>query len=225
MFLLLGAVVNVAVAWGCAALLRFEYPQKARSGLLETTAPAWLCSISRRTGYRRIALGLEHRPDNVDYLLRRQGFDSEVSAVVPSDWLSTLDKSEYAEQYPTRTSHNAYGWPVLSMWCWFREFRFPRASGPELFGGLQLSDFAATGPRDIRWYRLRALPLRPLWPGFGINTMFYATLLWLLIPGRFVLRRFLRLRRGLCPQCAYPMGESSVCTECGRALSSPIRVA
>ncbi len=62
------------------------------------------------------------------------------------------------------------------------------------------------------------LPWRPLWPGFAINTVFYATLLWLLIPGPFALRRFKRLRRGLCPKCAYPMGESAVCTECGGAL-------
>ncbi len=68
------------------------------------------------------------------------------------------------------------------------------------------------------------LLLPRLWsPGFAINTILYATILWPLIPGPFVLRRFLRLRRGLCPKCAYPMGESSVCTECGRLL--PKRVA
>ncbi len=71
---------------------------------------------------------------------------------------------------------------------------------------------ADVGPVD---YRL--LPLRPTWPGFAINTLFYAAILWLL-PGSFALRRFLRVKRGLCPKCAYPMGESSVCTECGRAL-------
>ncbi len=64
------------------------------------------------------------------------------------------------------------------------------------------------------------LLMRPIWPGFAINTLLYAALLWLLIPGPFVLRRFLRLRRGLCPKCAYPIGESSVCTECGKPLPS-----
>ncbi len=71
----------------------------------------------------------------------------------------------------------------------------------------------------ITWHlETRVLPLRPLPLGFAINTIFYATLLWLLIPGPFVLRRFLRVRRGLCPTCAYPMGASSVCTECGCGL-------
>ncbi len=58
----------------------------------------------------------------------------------------------------------------------------------------------------------------PVWRGFAVNTTFYAAILWLLIPGPFALRRFLRVRRGLCPKCAYPMGESSVCTECGCEL-------
>ena len=39
----------------------------------------------------------------------------------------------------------------------------------------------------------KALPLRPIWPGFAVNTLFYAALLWLLIPGPFVLRRFIRV--------------------------------
>ncbi len=65
---------------------------------------------------------------------------------------------------------------------------------------------------------MRIFPLRPLLPGFVFNTLFYAGILWLLLPGPFVLRRFLRVRRGLCPKCAYPMGESAVCTECGCEL-------
>ncbi len=69
-----------------------------------------------------------------------------------------------------------------------------------------------------------AFPAHPIWPAFIANTLFYAAFLWLLIPGPFALRRFLRLRRGLCPKCAYPMGESAVCTECGMALRSPVRV-
>ncbi len=66
----------------------------------------------------------------------------------------------------------------------------------------------------------RVFPLRPLPLGFAVNTIFYATILWLLIAAPFALRRFLRLRRGLCPKCAYPMGESAVCTECGKPLPS-----
>ena len=62
------------------------------------------------------------------------------------------------------------------------------------------------------------LPLRPIWPGFAINTLFYAAILWLLFaaPGR--VRRWRRVRRGLCAKCAYPVGTSDVCTECGASV-------
>ncbi len=43
----------------------------------------------------------------------------------------------------------------------------------------------------------RVLPLGMIWPGFAVNTLFFAAILWLLIPGPFVLRRFIRRRRGL----------------------------
>ena len=65
---------------------------------------------------------------------------------------------------------------------------------------------------------LPAILLRPIWPGFAINTLFYATILWLLIPGPFALRGFIRRKRGQCPACGYPAGESAVCSECGKEL-------
>ena len=49
------------------------------------------------------------------------------------------------------------------------------------------------------------LPLRPLWPGFAINTVFYATILWLFIPGPFALRKHIRRKRGLCVACGYDL--------------------
>ncbi len=43
--------------------------------------------------------------------------------------------------------------------------------------------------------------------------------LWLLIPGTLWLRRRIRFWQGFCPSCKYPMGESDVCSECGKALA------
>ena len=74
-------------------------------------------------------------------------------------------------------------------------------------------------------FTARVLPFGLIWPGFGINTLFYSIMLWLLIPGPFVLRRLIRRRRGLCPKCAYPMGESAVCSECGKELPQRVRAA
>ena len=72
------------------------------------------------------------------------------------------------------------------------------------------------------WY-WRILPLRPIWQGFVINTLFYAVILWGLYAAPFALRRCFRIKRGLCPACAYPIGESAICTECGEPVPTPIR--
>ena len=102
-----------------------------------------------------------------------------------------------------------------STWSVFQEAR----------AGLPLK--ALQGARTIqdgttveqRWYWL--VPLRPVWPGFAINTVFYAFILWPLfaVGGTpFALRRRRRIKRGLCPKCAYPVGTNDVCTECGAAV-------
>ena len=62
------------------------------------------------------------------------------------------------------------------------------------------------------------VPARPLWPGFTVNTLFYAATLWMLGYSVHALRRLIRVKRALCPACAYPRGESDVCSECGKAL-------
>ncbi|MHC5022458.1 MAG: hypothetical protein ACYTGG_00915 [Planctomycetota bacterium] len=106
------------------------------------------------------------------------------------------------------------GLPCRSMWCqaWLA---VGPVGAPE---PLPVSGFIATSlPRWQKMFQ-RVLPLRPLWPGFAVNTVFYAAMIWLLIPGPFVLRRVIRCRRGLCPWCAYPVGASTVCTECGAVV-------
>jgi hypothetical protein len=67
------------------------------------------------------------------------------------------------------------------------------------------------------------LPTRPIWPGFLFNTLFYAGVLWMVLIGPRVLRRHMRRRRGLCPACAYPVGVSPVCTECGQPVKQSMK--
>jgi hypothetical protein len=62
-----------------------------------------------------------------------------------------------------------------------------------------------------------------IWPGFAINTVFYAAILWLLFAAPGFVRRRIRIKRGRCPACGYPIGSSDVCTECGAVLPSPWR--
>ena len=131
----------------------------------------------------------------------------------------------------------AYGWPRSSLWCaeiqsftgtWPPPNIITRevAHGVPLPVGASLPTLPAfpqfgrfsQGSLPFDPQAARMAPLAPIWSGLVINTAFYATLVWLLIHGLSALRRLLRVRRGLCPKCAYPMGESAVCTECGGAV-------
>jgi len=110
------------------------------------------------------------------------------------------------DREPTRTASGQWG-PLKTV----------------IVGGVELPYFAhsptPSGSPNVTY--LRALPLCPIWPGFGINTAFYAVVLWLLFAVPSSLRRWRRIRRGLCPKCAYPVGTSEVCTECGMRVHKP----
>ena len=214
-FLLLGAVVNVAVAWGCAAWadLGTDYTE----GISEDGTASllrWSSNIGTLIYFER------NRTATLNRAWRGRRRMDELSPY----WLHLNEPS--AAYQSGRTNEDirfidARGWPVLTMWS---EYVWP----PWLYGdgtivvkgGLPLSSRHSVSQLYFGPPFPRALPLRPIWPGFALNTLFYASLLWFLIPGPFVLRRFLRVRRGLCPKCAYPMGDSSVCTECGNPLPS-----
>jgi hypothetical protein len=99
----------------------------------------------------------------------------------------------------------AYGWPTLAL----RGF----------FNLNALNSHHVLVMHDENGNFRALLPFGPILPGFAINTIFYAAVIWVLcaVPGK--VRRWRRIKRGLCPRCAYPVGESSTCTECGKPLN------
>ena len=184
-FLLAGAVVNVAVAWGCALWSNVSGPLSFRSQRLEiswkleplTRAPHTWTSEASGFGYTKFITTTALVADTGD--ARRWTFRNV---------------------RPTMVSAEA-GWPVRCL----------RGVRPAL--GL---------PVPWSWLKPkpgRQLMLDPIWPGFAFNTLFYAAILWLAIPGPFALRRLIRRRRGLCPACGYDLrhGEHKACPECGGA--------
>ncbi len=87
---------------------------------------------------------------------------------------------------------------------------------------LQTSSVSFDRPTWLGGSSFRLLPLRPIWPGFAFNTLFYAALLWLLIPVPFALRRHIRRKRGLCVACGYDLRHANhdACPECGAGPKS-----
>lgn len=74
-----------------------------------------------------------------------------------------------------------------------------------------------------RWISPLDYPLMPLPLGFAVNTALYAAIAFaMLAAGREYVRQAranLRRRRGLCLKCAYPTGDSDICTECGSPVT------
>jgi hypothetical protein len=77
------------------------------------------------------------------------------------------------------------------------------------------------------WCFLRtwfAMVYLPNWPGVIVNTIFCALVIWCTcILGPRSLRRRWRVHRGRCPSCAYPIGTSDRCSECGGSLKEKWR--
>jgi hypothetical protein len=100
------------------------------------------------------------------------------------------------------------GWPSQSF----------RASWLGGWRGAREVVFHVPGTRVVPAVSTIVQPIRPLWPGFAANTVFYTAILWMLFAASGTLRRRRRIKRELCPACAYPVGASDVCTECGMSL-------
>jgi hypothetical protein len=51
----------------------------------------------------------------------------------------------------------------------------------------------------------QAMPLRMIWPGFVIDTLFYAAISGGVFFGFTSAKRFIRIKRGRCPRCGYDL--------------------
>ncbi len=65
-----------------------------------------------------------------------------------------------------------------------------------------------------------ALPIVPLWPGFALNTLFYAAIAWGLWQVPLAIRRRRRRRLNRCVKCNYDRtglggAADAKCPECG----------
>jgi hypothetical protein len=228
-FALLGAMLNLAIAWGSAFV-------NIRSSGIRPVAIAdpsfsyshWELTQSGTFASRRImamhdlsggspAFSGQLPRGFSDFMPRL--YQRSADAVDSGRW--QLRNGEF-ERVPPLIME-ARGWPCLALRC---EWDFRK--GDALNDGIRLPPRESrriSGSPSFQYsvflWDLRALPYRPIWEGLIINTVFYALLAWLLWISRHLLPsriRARRLKRGVCPRCKYPIGASPVCTECGAAL-------
>jgi hypothetical protein len=214
--LLVGAVINIAAAWGCEVWI-------------DAAPCAWrdfACQRDRELpwrGYRWSQPGAMC----VAEVLGESSIAGEVSAFPMSSnvmphWLEAraIDADDLAasDGRVTYVLSDARGWPFLSMWSRQQRTEWPRVPNKvelRINGGVDPS-LPSIFFLNKSWSR--CVPLRPIWTGFALNSAIYAAAIWLSIAMvKLIIKRVRRARR-LCPDCGYPMGLTGVCSECGAAL-------
>ncbi len=218
-FLLIGAIVNIAVAWGCAIVL-YGY---------EDGSQVW--KNPKQDGEKII------RFDTGLGVQTTRSFAVELWGIVDPESLFK-DSPTYTGQiwWPTTAFAHPYdiyhaaGWPLLCV----RTHRVSGIMSPEELAASMLGKGVQ---QDYRWINAIQWPWRSAFPslkvsgvlpyepiplGFMANTLIYGTITAIVICGAAGIRRSIRNHLGRCVACGYPRGRSPVCTECGAALPSVI---
>ena len=228
--LLAGAIVNVAVAWTAAGL--FGIPMSWRTALAEGNDTGIWNSVVPHDLLSKPIIASSASNWGVQ-------FRCVVATPVPEHTTVTTDDDGIVTRINLRNigglpktsfDHALFafaGWPCVSMsGASWRDDDFGRiCSAGEMLRQVptdatrlvSATIFNRSTSGSSTEYRL--IPLAPIWPGFAVNTVFYAFIVWMLFIVPFVLRRRRRIKRGLCPKCAYPVGTNQVCTECGTLLA------
>ena len=232
--LLAGAIINVAVAWGCAMFLlagpSFLGIHEVKSGgpfILHFVSSGSVSTVvHRRQSVVSLSEELSYPPAQIDlpvWYVPMEPFTTTGAADVQIAWgwplrgvaLAVLEHVEVG----SRSRDDVTSIPGILMLPaidskWVEEYRNCVPTS-----WLRLEDDHSVMLANNQAFS-RFLPLRPLWPGFAINTIFYAAVLWVLFAVPVKVRRWRRIKRGHCASCGYSLrGTPHVekCPECGAA--------
>ena len=194
-------VATTLVAWTLSTYHQPLAVQWTWSGSVETTQePLWqFGTYSRRGGMQLGSQVVMNRRPTSKPLQQAPHWSRASVAPTREDFEARLHVLE-----------TAHGWPKLS------HFHRKTTQRGDWRGIVEWRVQVPWFPRYGR-KTTRALPLAPIWPGFVINTIFYAPIVWMLWLSPLVVRRFIRRRQGRCINCGYDLrGElESGCPECG----------
>ena len=244
-FLLLGAIINVAVAWGFAY---WTVPYQgqilpAPNGIVEVyfavgeSLPRWVFKELRQRGASTL-IWWDQRPEpkpveSTQVLVF--SMENIFKQASPPPW-SAVGRTPVASQQVETSQvrpivEGARGWPCFALLSRIDLQRNPTTRKYDITkvgSGIPIETHHWPPQKPgMVWYtgpvpHRAILPCRPIWPGFAINTVFYAAILWLLTFGPFTARRMIRHRRGRCIKCGYDLrghsGGGGVCPECGKEL-------
>lgn len=224
---LLGVVTTIAVAWIIARPAHLNSGARTFGGgfstelLLHTGAGDFLTTRFKRIG-GMTCYQISGQSNGADWMATRAPRPEAISAEELPGWVyvpgpnTRLPAEVPSGLMPTNLLSYAFGWPLPAMRGLVVE-----NTKPPVFAGRDLWKLGPAGG----WYR--GLPLSPVWPGFAINSLLFgaAWLVLLRVAGvpawraaaGVLLRKRVRRKAGLCPECGYDLrtGFVSGCPECG----------
>jgi len=217
--LLIGAVINVAVAWGCAWRMDPNSGVLAR-GVLNSPKGTWYVGRLSRVGATRYSSQWRSDFKREDEFIPNDG--QSPRSIAP-EWIDL----ESSDSIPTGQANlkvrfvETFGLPLNSLWCERRQTSIVVSSLVNR-PAKPVSETAVCAwnlPRErVSFMFAKALPLGVRWPEFVINTMVYAIVCGMVIVPVEAAWRNRRRRQRRCLHCGYDLcaATSATCPECGK---------
>ncbi len=205
--LVAGAAINVAVTWACAMWGPDDFPVTGDRG--NTGGVSW----HLEHGSSRVATVFVLEWDRPWHLYE----DKPLPDAVFPKWAQSVAAGPIPPVAIGRTEGRyavAAGWPLRSM----RYDADTVAVGSNVTYAVREGLVVAATPGGLPFGGI--LPLRPIFGGFAANTLLYAVAALTIGVALLAARSRNRLARGRCPTCAYPVGQTARCTECGRPITT-----
>ncbi len=220
--LVLGAAVNVGVAWWCALWSRVTWTPLAVSA-----------SSTRRWPKATI-----HDDGTHVTPFHCSGFGIDGEQVDEQQWTKRAHGLEFGVRVTGGTTSRATfraGWPLRCLtWSRAHQEQWEREDGisrrpqwiesdgivpPYSIMGRRLLPRPLVAPSGVVPLAPQVLlPVRPIWRAVVLNSLIYAGVLAAGSAGVWLIVRKGRHGLGRCGACGYPIGVSDVCPECGRPV-------
>lgn len=236
-FGVLGALVNLAVAWGIAMWTTVPSSMPGGVGTVHVKTPwrapppegfpAHAMAYDRWVGVGIERLDQDAGANTADAIAAKRAKIATNQATRPAVAvllnmaLDHLFVEDAERNYGV--SITQAGWPLLA----FEGFRFRRhqtmpLTPPTVWVSWAIESSANPITGVTGGIQRRLLPLRPMTLGFIVNSLLYGIALWLLVAGPLAFIRWRRRRRiGHCATCGYDLRGATHerCPECGAPIA------